>query len=127
MVSFGYDARGRRTSVTDGNGKLTQYAYDDADRLISVTDADNHVTQYGYDAENILTSITDANLHTTTFAYDALRRLAQLLGCPFWKSEQFNGFLHPLISVYGKGVGSRNRIVLLPRQILFGRYWKIYQ
>jgi len=35
---FGYDTRGRRTSVTDQNGKQTTYAYDDADRLASVTD-----------------------------------------------------------------------------------------
>jgi len=40
---------GRRTSVTDQNGKQTTYAYDDADRLLSVTDAAHHVTQYAYD------------------------------------------------------------------------------
>jgi YD repeat-containing protein len=52
--------KGRRTSVTDQNGKTTTYAYDDADRLTSVTDAANHVTTYGYDTENNLTSIKDA-------------------------------------------------------------------
>jgi YD repeat-containing protein len=30
---------GRRTSVTDQNGKTTTYANDDTDRLTSVTDA----------------------------------------------------------------------------------------
>ncbi|PYY17346.1 MAG: hypothetical protein DMG60_11925 [Acidobacteria bacterium] len=38
ITVFGYDTRGRRTSVTDQNGKQTTYAYDDADRLASVTD-----------------------------------------------------------------------------------------
>jgi len=32
-TSFAYDSRGRRTSVTDQNGKATTYAYDAADRL----------------------------------------------------------------------------------------------
>jgi YD repeat-containing protein len=35
---------GRRTSVTDQNGKVTSYAFDDADCLTSVTDAAQHVT-----------------------------------------------------------------------------------
>ena len=64
-----YDTRGRRTSVTDGNSKVTTYAYDDADRLTSVTDAANNVTRYGYDNESHLTSITDAANHTTSFTY----------------------------------------------------------
>lgn len=36
FVSFAYDARGRRTQVTDQNGKVTTYTYDDADRLTDV-------------------------------------------------------------------------------------------
>ena len=60
-MSFAYDGRGRRTSVTDQNGKVTSYAYDDADRLTSVTDAALNVTHYAYDTENNLLSITDAN------------------------------------------------------------------
>jgi YD repeat-containing protein len=43
-------ARGRRTSATDQNGKVTSYAYDDADRLTTVTDAASNVTIFGYDA-----------------------------------------------------------------------------
>jgi YD repeat-containing protein len=47
-VGFGCDYRGRRTSVPDGNSKVTQYAYDDADRLTTVTDANTNQTQYGH-------------------------------------------------------------------------------
>jgi len=61
-ISFGYDSRGRRTSVTDQNNKTTTYAYDDADRMISVTDPANTTTYYAYDTEDNLTSITDANI-----------------------------------------------------------------
>ena len=76
-VSFAYDTRGRRTSATDQNGKVTSYAYDDADRLTSITDAAQHVTTYAYDLENNLTSITDAAQHTTSFVYDAFGRVTQ--------------------------------------------------
>ena len=69
--------RGRRTSVTDQNGKVTSYAYDDADRLLTVTDAALNVTHYAYDTENNLLSITDANSHTTSFTYDAFGRVTQ--------------------------------------------------
>jgi len=51
-TQFGYDVRGRRTSVTDQNNKTTAYGYDDADRLITVTDAATNVTTYGYDSES---------------------------------------------------------------------------
>src|SRR5262249_37796232 len=71
-VQFGYDFRGRRTSVTDQNGKVTTYAYDDADRLTSVTDAQTPtagVTTYGYDTENDLTDIWDAAGNHTRFIY----------------------------------------------------------
>ncbi len=76
-TSFGYDYRGRRTSVTDQNGKTTSYTYDDADRLLTVTDAASNVTTYGYDTEGNLTSITDANSHETDFTYDAFGRVTQ--------------------------------------------------
>ena len=68
-MQFAYDYRGRRTSATDQNGKVTQYTYDAADRLTSVTDAASHVTQYAYDTENDLTSITDASSNQTQISF----------------------------------------------------------
>jgi len=79
-VTFHYDYRGRRDSVTDQNSKKTTYAYDDADRLTAVTDAQSPtpgVTQYAYDNENNLTTITDALNRQTVFSYDPQRRLSQ--------------------------------------------------
>ncbi len=69
---------GRRTSVTDANGKATAYGYDDADRLLSVTDAESQLTAYGYDTENHLASITDALGRVTGFGYDALGRVTSV-------------------------------------------------
>lgn len=85
---FGYDARGRRTSVTDQNGKQTTYAYDDADRLTSVTDAAQDVTSYAYDDENNLLGITDANNHTTSFQYDNFGRVKET-DFPSGKAETY--------------------------------------
>src|SRR5260370_39730558 len=78
-TTFGYDYRGRRTSVTDQNGKTTTYTYDDADRLLTVTDAatPGNVTTYGYDTESNLTSIKDASNNTTSFTYDAFGRVTK--------------------------------------------------
>lgn len=87
-VSFGYDSRGRRTSVTDQNQNVTTYGLAcpevslrsrrKADRLTSVIDAAGHLTLYAYDTENNLLSITDANNHTTLFSYDAFGRSSLL-------------------------------------------------
>ena len=37
LASFGYDDRGRRTSLSRGNGTVTSYAYDPASRLSGLT------------------------------------------------------------------------------------------
>jgi RHS repeat-associated protein len=74
-VSFGYDSRGRRTTVTDQNQNITHYGYDDADRLTSILDAANNLTQYGYDNEDNLTSIIDGDNNHTTFTPDTLGRV----------------------------------------------------
>src|SRR5437667_11327444 len=93
---FGYDYRGRRTSVTDQNSKTTTYAYDDADRLISVTDAQTPtagVTTYAYDTENNITDIYDAAGNHTHFS--------QYYGSPYpgrvtFPSGDYESYLWPL-------------------------------
>jgi len=79
-VTFHYDYRGRRDSVTDQNGNKTTYGYDDADHLTSIIDPQTPtpgVTQYSYDNENNLKTITDANNHQTIFSYFPNRTLQQ--------------------------------------------------
>jgi RHS repeat-associated protein len=98
-TTYGYDANGNTTSVTDGLGHTTSYSsdarnrltsvteptgggtttytYDDASRLMSVTDPKNNVTSYGYDAANRVTSETDPLNHTTTYFYDLVGNMTK--------------------------------------------------
>ncbi len=76
VITYGYDAKGNRTSVTTSEGTTT-YAYDEIDRLTSVTDATG-TTGYGYDAVGNLTSMSYPNGVTTTYEYDDANRLTKL-------------------------------------------------
>lgn len=98
-TTFGYDADGRPTTVTDPLGHVTRTGYDADGSPISVTDPLNQVTTYTYDADNERTKVTnpdgtssstsydagghpltqtDGNSHVTSYAYDALNRLASV-------------------------------------------------
>ena len=74
-TTYGYDAAGNRTSVTDGNDHATTYEYDDLNRLEATLDPLTHRTEYGYDRVGNRTVMTDANGFTTFYSYDALNRL----------------------------------------------------
>jgi len=72
--SFGFDDNGlgRRTSVTDQNGKTTSYAYDDADRLLTVTDAASNVTTFTYAAhQRFKCSAVPSGRHLALVAWGA--------------------------------------------------------
>jgi RHS repeat-associated protein/uncharacterized repeat protein (TIGR01451 family) len=75
LTSYGYDAVGNHTVITDANSHVTSYAYDELNRLISVTDPMINISSYGYDAVGNRTVITDAEGYVTNFQYDALNRL----------------------------------------------------
>ncbi len=64
-----YDALGRLTSVTDGNGFVVNYAYDPASNVTQMT-YDGLTVSYSFDAANRMTSVTDGLGHTTSFTYD---------------------------------------------------------
>ena len=59
-----YDPGNRLVKMTDGEGRVTEYAYDAQANQISMTTAggtaDAQTTSYQYDAANNLRSITDA-------------------------------------------------------------------
>ncbi|HEX3584191.1 MAG TPA: DUF6531 domain-containing protein, partial [Thermoanaerobaculia bacterium] len=74
-TSYGYDAQGNLTSVTDPNGNVTTYAYDDFGRMMSQVSPVTGTTTYGYDPSGNLTTTADANGATTTRTYDALSRV----------------------------------------------------
>lgn len=69
-VSYGYDADGRRTAMSDGTGS-TSYGYDSLGRLISSTNGAGLTVGYGYDLAGNEVSITYPNGHSATYGYDA--------------------------------------------------------
>ncbi|WP_181785163.1 DUF6531 domain-containing protein [Streptomyces phytophilus] len=69
-----YNALGRQTSVTNPNGKTTTTAYDSLGRTTKVTAPDGGETSYAYSA-GLVSSRTDANGHVTAFGYDTAGRL----------------------------------------------------
>ena len=80
VVGYGYDAAGRRTSITyPGSTGTVTYGYDDANRLTSVTDWLSMATSYTYDAANRLTSTTLGNGLISDRTYDDSNRLLTLV------------------------------------------------
>ncbi|ABK19729.1 NHL repeat containing protein [Syntrophobacter fumaroxidans MPOB] len=67
--SFGYDTRGRPTSIVIGE-RETKLAYDDQGRLGSVTDPGNRTTSYAYDAVGRTTGVSRPDGSTIGFSYD---------------------------------------------------------
>ncbi|MCP4692037.1 MAG: hypothetical protein GY859_28590, partial [Desulfobacterales bacterium] len=68
-TTFGYDARGRLTSVATGTRELS-YIYNDEGFMESVTDAENHTTSYLYDEIGRVTSVDRPDESTVQFTYD---------------------------------------------------------
>jgi RHS repeat-associated protein len=69
-TGFGYDPRGRLTSVTNGT-RQTIYTYNDQGFLDSITDPENHTTSYSYDAVGRVTGVDRPDGSSIGFAYDA--------------------------------------------------------
>lgn len=61
VQTFGYDAIGNRTSVTDGNGNTTRYVYDNNSNLIQVEEPEGRTTWFVYDELNRKVRMYDAN------------------------------------------------------------------
>ncbi|HWH93963.1 MAG TPA: RHS repeat-associated core domain-containing protein [Baekduia sp.] len=76
-VSYGYDATGRRTSMSDQTGS-TSYTIDSLGRLTNVTSGSGKSTTFGYDLANNPTSITYPNGKTVNRTFDAVGRMATL-------------------------------------------------
>jgi RHS repeat-associated protein len=76
LSTYGHDALGRRTTVTDGRGNTTTTAYNAyTGRVTTVTDAANHSTAYSYYGPNDyspgrLSTITNALGNHTYLSYD---------------------------------------------------------
>jgi len=74
-TNYGYDDRGRITSITlnpGANQSQTSFAYDLAGNLTVITFPDNSTLTYGYDDAHRLTSITNNLSESITYTLDAL-------------------------------------------------------
>lgn len=83
-LSFGYDAAGNRTSMTDGLGSVS-YSYDQLSRMTSETRTftgvvGSYTLSYGYNLADELTSITNQWGAQVSYTYDQAGRPASVLG-----------------------------------------------
>jgi RHS repeat-associated protein len=85
--TFGHDANGNITSITDPLGNSTTNTFNADGTLAGTTDANGHVTSYtSYDANGLPTTVVDplgnstgdTVNHRTTFAYDAAGELTSV-------------------------------------------------
>jgi RHS repeat-associated protein len=85
-VTFGYDAAGNRTSMTDGLGSVS-YGYDQLSRLTSetrtFTGVGTYALSYGYNLANELTTITNPWGAQVSYNYDQLGRASSVSGSGF--------------------------------------------
>ncbi len=75
FTGYGYDDEGNIASVTDNEGKTTEYLYDPLKRLIEVTQPGDVVSSYSYDKHGNLVSVIDGEGHETTYNYDDMGRV----------------------------------------------------
>ena len=66
---YGYDTRGRLTSVAT-DLRETTFSYDDQGNLKSITDPENHTTTYSYDSVGRMTAISRPDTSSVAFTYD---------------------------------------------------------
>jgi RHS repeat-associated protein len=69
-ASYGYDANGNATRVTDPLNNKTALAYDPLNRLISRIDPTGKATKVSYDSHDNPLSVTDPLAHNTHYSYD---------------------------------------------------------
>ncbi|MEV6383579.1 polymorphic toxin-type HINT domain-containing protein [Streptomyces sp. NPDC051773] len=74
-TTYGYDARGQRTSVTDPAGNEWTYTYDARGRVTATTDPDVGRTDTWYDEADRPNKVKDAGERTTYTEYDELGRI----------------------------------------------------
>ena len=77
QVTYAYDSRGNRISLTDNRGTTT-YEYDSLNRLIRITYPDGKTIDYTYDGRGNRTSIRYPSGKTVTYTYDMGNRLTQV-------------------------------------------------
>ena len=81
-VTYGYDAYGNRTSVTDARSCTTSTVFESSQTYpATVTNCLNHQSTMVYDERfGVMTSQSDANSQTTTTTYDVFGRPTKVTG-----------------------------------------------
>jgi YD repeat-containing protein len=73
-TSYGYDAAGNQTQITDQAGDTWSSSYNLLGQKISTADPDAGPSTYSYDGNGNLTQSVDAMGYTVSYTYDALNR-----------------------------------------------------
>ena len=77
-TTYGYDRKGRMSTVTDAAGSRWTYTYDLRGRVVTTADPDQGTSTYTYDdADEVLTA-TDSRGRTLAYEYDTLGRVTAL-------------------------------------------------
>jgi len=77
VTTFGYDALGNVTTITDPRSKVTTLIYDPQGRPLTVKDPLNHTWTFTYDAADLATIKNPLNQTTTRYS-DSVGRLVSL-------------------------------------------------
>ena len=78
VTNFAYDENGNQLSMTDANGHTTSFVYDDNNRPTRTTFHDGTFTEIVYDSLNRRVAEIDQEGKVKEFAYDGLGRLVQV-------------------------------------------------
>lgn len=70
-VTYGYDAKGRGTSVTFADGSALKLEYNSRGDVVKSTNRRGQTVTYAYDSKGRVTKKTWSNKRTFTYAYDA--------------------------------------------------------
>ncbi len=73
-----FNARGDRTSFTDGRNHISYFGHDKRRLLTSFTDAENKSASFTYDCNGYPENKTDRNTETTVFDYDTIGKLQSI-------------------------------------------------
>ncbi|MDF1629894.1 MAG: RHS domain-containing protein [Alcanivoracaceae bacterium] len=88
-----FDQLNRLSSLTDGEGGVTQYDYDAAGNLIRQQSPEERVTQYQYDPMNRVMRIIDALQAETSFSHDGAGRTSLVRDANLAETAyQYDGF-----------------------------------
>ena len=78
QISYTYDGKGNRTSMTDPDGGITTYEYDKNNRLIRLENPFDQTTTFEYDSAGRMTRQNNANGTFALYIHDASDNLTSL-------------------------------------------------